>query len=53
MPDEPEDDQELGAIPALFATIHFQSDDRPEGYSAEDIRTLNEIANPPKSGSPE
>lgn len=33
------------AIPALFATIHFRSDERPDGYSDEDIAELNELAN--------
>lgn len=45
MADEPEDDQEPEAIPALFATIHFRSDERPDGYSDEDIAELNELAN--------
>lgn len=36
-------------IPAIFATIHHQSDDRPDGYSAEDIAELNRAAN---SGPP-
>ena len=31
--------------PALFATIHHQSDERPNGYTAEDIAELNRIAN--------
>lgn len=53
MADEPEDDQEPADIPALFATIHFQSDERPDGYSAEDIRTLNTIANTAKPRSSE
>lgn len=51
MPDEPQDDQEPADIPALFATIHFQGDERPDGYSAEDIHTLNTIANPTKLGA--
>jgi hypothetical protein len=42
--DEPEDDQEPPNIPALFATIHFQSDERPDGYTDEDIAALNAIA---------
>lgn len=33
------------AIPALFATIHFRSDERPDGYSDEDIAELNKLAN--------
>lgn len=40
-------------IPALFATIRFQSDERPDGYTDDDIQTLNEIANTPKPRSPE
>lgn len=32
-------------IPSLFATIHFKSDERPDGYTAEDIAELNEKAN--------
>lgn len=48
MMDKPPDDQEPAIIPALFATIHFQSDDRPDGYTEEDIQTLNVIANTPK-----
>ncbi len=31
--------------PALFATIHHQSDERPNGYTADDIAELNRIAN--------
>ena len=30
---------------ALFATIHHQSDGRPDGYTAEDIAELNSLAN--------
>jgi hypothetical protein len=33
------------ASPALFATIHFQSDERPDGYKDEDIAELNRLAN--------
>lgn len=50
MADEPEGDQEPADIPALFATIHFQSDERADGYTDEDICTLNAIANPTKLG---
>lgn len=32
-------------IPALFATIHFKSDDRPNGYTMEDIEEMNRLAN--------
>jgi hypothetical protein len=45
MADEPEGDQETADIPALFATIHFRSDARPDGYTDEDIAALNAIAN--------
>jgi hypothetical protein len=50
MADEPEDDQVPADIPALFATIHFQSDERPDGYTDEDIQALNALANPTKLG---
>lgn len=32
-------------IPALFATIHFRSERRPNGYTDEEIVRLNELAN--------
>ena len=32
-------------IPALFATIHFRSDRRPHGYTADEIEELNIEAN--------
>ena len=32
-------------IPALFATIHHHSDERPDGYTAEHIEELNRLAN--------
>lgn len=32
-------------IPALFATIHHQSEQRPNGYTAADIEELNHAAN--------
>jgi hypothetical protein len=32
-------------IPALFATIHFRSERRPNGYTDEEIAELNELAN--------
>tara|TARA_R110002124_G_scaffold159007_2_gene326207 strand:- start:14328 stop:14489 length:162 start_codon:yes stop_codon:yes gene_type:complete len=47
MSDKPEKTQKPTDIPALFATIHFQSDERPDGYTDEDIRALNDIANKP------
>ena len=40
-------------IPALFATVHFQSDERPDGYSAEDIASLNAIAKKAKPRPPQ
>ena len=40
--DEPKKQKD---IPALFATIHHQSDDRPDGYTANDIADLNRLAN--------
>jgi hypothetical protein len=48
MADEPEDDQTSADIPALFATIHFRSDERPDGYTDEAIAALNAIANETK-----
>lgn len=32
-------------VPALFATIHFRSDQRPDGFTDEEIARLNEVAN--------
>jgi hypothetical protein len=32
-------------IPALFATIHHRSEERPNGYTPADISWLNVIAN--------
>lgn len=37
------DDEKL---PALFATIHFRSARRPEGYTGDEIAELNRAANP-------
>lgn len=48
MSDKPESDQKPPDIPALFATIHFRSEGRPDGYTDEDIATLNVMANPPE-----
>lgn len=53
MADEPEDDQASADIPALFATIHFQSDQRPDGYTDEGIQALNTLASTPKPRLPE
>lgn len=32
-------------LPALFATIHFRSTQRPDGYTADDVADLNRAAN--------
>ncbi|WP_286951991.1 MULTISPECIES: hypothetical protein [Brevundimonas] len=32
-------------LPALFATIHFRSARRPDGYTADEIAHLNRAAN--------
>ncbi|MES2834255.1 MAG: hypothetical protein V4707_06065 [Pseudomonadota bacterium] len=48
MADEPKKDQEPPNIPALFATIHFQSEERPDGYTYEDIQALNTLASTPR-----
>jgi len=41
-PEDPKDEaSEDEKIPALFATIHFRSDARPDGYTDEDIRRIN------------
>jgi hypothetical protein len=53
MSNKPPEDGEPPEIPALFATIHFRSDDRPDGYTDEDIAALNAIANKPKPKSSE
>ena len=45
MSDRPESERKPKDIPALFATIHFRSDKRPDGYSDEDIAELNDLAN--------
>lgn len=37
-------------IPALFATIHHRSDERPNGYTPEDIAELNRLANERPAG---
>lgn len=41
---DPSDSPEA-EIPALFATIHFRSDARPDGYTDEDIAEMNRLAN--------
>ena len=42
--DDHHDDDDSG-IPALFATIHFKSDQRPDGFSAKDMWDMNNAAN--------
>ena len=34
-------DKSEDQIPRLFATIHFRSAQRPDGYTSEDIELLN------------
>lgn len=48
MSDKPKSDRKPPDIPALFATIHFQSKERPDGYTEEEIQALNTLANTPK-----
>lgn len=47
MTDKPKTKPEadLNEIPALFATIHFRSDKRPDGYTDDEIVDLNKLAN--------
>lgn len=49
--DEPTDTKgvEPAELPALFATIHFRSEDRPNGYTPDEIAKLNELANKPSA----
>lgn len=53
MSDKPPEDGEPPEIPALFATIHFRSDARPDGYTDEDVAALNATANQTKLKSSE
>ena len=46
MTDKPTPDPK--PIPALFATIHFRSDERPGGYTDDEIAELNVLANAEK-----
>lgn len=39
------DKKSVAEIPALFATIHFRSAERPNGYTEADIAELNERLN--------
>lgn len=45
--DEPKTPGETEKVPALFATIHMRSPQRPDGYSDEDVAELNRLANDP------
>ena len=45
MTDTPDPETEPDNTPALFATIHFRSDERPDGYTDDEIADLNELAN--------
>ena len=45
MTDEKSGDHGEAKMPALFATIHFRGPERPDGYTAEEIAELNELAN--------
>jgi hypothetical protein len=36
---------DVSQLPALFATIHHQSESRPDGYTPEEITDLNNRAN--------
>lgn len=47
-PDHPADDDahdDADGLPRLFATIHYKSDARPDGYSSKDIWEMNNKAN--------
>lgn len=39
-------------LPALFATIHFHSPERPDGYTQAEISELNETANSSRYAKP-
>lgn len=39
---------DLKDIPALFATIHWRSPQRPNGYTAEQVEEINRKLNEPK-----
>lgn len=45
---EPSADEEPDEFPALFATIHFKSEHRPNGYTAEEIAEINRYLNSPE-----
>ncbi|WP_158916057.1 hypothetical protein [Caulobacter sp. S45] len=40
--DLPSEDKDF---PALFATIHHRGESRPDGFTADEITELNELAN--------
>lgn len=42
---EQPDEADLPKIPCLFATIHFKSEQRPDGYTDDDIKQMNLSAN--------
>jgi len=44
-PDQPDQDDDDSKIPNLFATIHFKSDQRPDGYTSKDLWEMNNNAN--------
>ena len=48
MTDKPKPTPDPQQIPALFATIHFRSAERPDGYTDAEIAELNILANVPK-----
>lgn len=50
---EPEAKDGPDPIPALFATIHFRSAERPNGYTDDEIAKLNQTANLHRLGKPE
>lgn len=45
MTDGKKADDQLRLIPALFATIHWRSPRRPNGYTPEQVEELNRMAN--------
>lgn len=46
LPDIPEEED----IPAIFATIHFKSEHRPDGYEPEEIAEINRKLAEKKNG---
>lgn len=39
---------DLKDIPSLFATIHWRSPQRPNGYTAEEVEEINRKLNEPR-----